>query len=271
MENIPQQPEQEVLDNSVFSINTWFNNLPIRIIGTPDEPFFYAADIAAVLGIKNVSMSIKNFDQEDIVSPEMRARYNLITYKQYKKGPRQDDSVVLLTEDGAYRLIFGSRCVLAREFRRHIAAIIREARLKEVNKLKIIEPEKLQAMTAELADARAIIKRYQKYNPAIYVFEKLVDGNPCKHILREDRDYDIKDAEHCERLYKFTTKPNASDYSGYNLYAEIYGNSDQIMDSLFDECLDINPKSLEYCRYIPDCDFDDHDFCDFSNCKIVYM
>ena len=264
-------PEQEQLDNSAFSINTWFNNLPVRIIGTPDEPFFYACDIAAVLGIKNVRTSIKNFDQEDIVSPEMRIRYNLITYKHYKKGPRQDDSVLLLTEDGAYRLIFGSRCVLAREFRKHISALIHEARLKEATKLVVIEPEKLQAMTAELADARATLKRYQKYNPAIYVFMKLINGNPCEHILLEDRDNDITDAERCKRLYKFTTKPTANDYSGYNLYAEIYGNSDQIMDSLFDECLDINPKSLEYCRYIPDCDFDDRDFCDFSSCKIVYM
>ena len=85
MEINAQQPEQEVLDNSKFSINTWFNNLPIRIIGSPAEPFFYALDIAIILGIKQVSVSIKNFDHTEIVTPEIRDIHNLCIKNMAKK------------------------------------------------------------------------------------------------------------------------------------------------------------------------------------------
>ena len=117
MENIPQQPEQEVLDNSTFSINTWFNNLPIRIIGSPVEPFFYASDILAVLGLKNITASIKNFNHTELATPEMRAHHNLVTYKKYRGDMRRDDSVKLLTENGVRRLLSNSRTPNAERMR----------------------------------------------------------------------------------------------------------------------------------------------------------
>ena len=264
-----EQPEQT--DNSVFSINTWFNNLPVRIIGSPEEPFFYAKDLAAILGIKHVGTSIKNFSQIDIVTPEMRIKYNLITYRKYKKDVRRDDSVVLLTEYGAYRLIFSSRSVIAQDFRAHIYETVHNIRLKETAKLIVIEPEKLQAITAELSDLKSIVEKYQKYNPAIYVFFTVVNGNPYDCMLPEDRDPDIKKYKSCKKLYKFTTKPTAADYTNYRLYAEIYGTNGHIMDTLSEYSLELKSKSLKYCRYIPDCDFDDYDFCDFSDCDFVYM
>ena len=104
-------------DNSKISVNVCFNNLSIRIIGTHEKPFFYASDIATVLGIKNVRTSIKNFDATEIVTPELRTKYNLITYKQYEKGPRRDESVILLTENGARRLLSNSRTPAAERLR----------------------------------------------------------------------------------------------------------------------------------------------------------
>ena len=263
-----EQPEQP--DNSVFSINTWFNNLPIRIIGSSDEPFFYASDIAAILGIKQLSSSIKNFDQTELVSPDTRARCNLITYRKYKGDMRRDDSITLLTECGVYRIIFNSRSNLSRDFRAHIYTTLRVARQNEKTPLNIINQEDLQIINEKLNNLESLVKKYQKYNPVIYVFRIAVNGNPFDYILREDRDPDITQYDSCKRLYKFTTKPIASDYTTYNLYAEIYGNNGNVMDSLSEYSLELKPKSLKYCRYIPDCDFDDYDFCDFSECKIVY-
>ena len=45
----------------VFSINAWFNNLPIRIIGTPDCPYFYAVDVGKVLGMKKHTFHYQEF------------------------------------------------------------------------------------------------------------------------------------------------------------------------------------------------------------------
>ena len=271
MEINPNELGQEAPDNSTFSINTWFNNLPVRIIGTPEEPFFYARDIASILGIKNVRNSTKNFDEIDIVTPEIRNLHNLITYKNYKDVMRRDDTIILLTECGAYRLIFNSRSDLAKDFRAHIYATIRNARLNETEKLIVIKPEDFHIMNTKLNELEITVAKYQKYVPAIYVFMANANGNPFDHMLPEDRDPDIKKYKSCKKLYKFTTKPTATDYTNYKLYAEIYGNSGQIMDTLLEHSLELKPKSLKYCRYIPNCDFDDYDFCDFSECDFVYM
>lgn len=52
-------------------ITAWFNNLPIRVLGSNLEPFFYAGDIAQVLDIQKVRNSVKNFDETELVTPEV--------------------------------------------------------------------------------------------------------------------------------------------------------------------------------------------------------
>jgi hypothetical protein len=51
LEPMKEQPE--------FEINQFFNELPIRILNSHKMPFFYADDVAKVLGIKQVRHSIK--------------------------------------------------------------------------------------------------------------------------------------------------------------------------------------------------------------------
>lgn len=87
----------------------------IRTIDTPEGKFYYASGLAAVLGIKVVSHSIRGFDETEIVTPEKRKDCGLITYKQYKNGPRPNDTIILLTEKGARRLICNSRSLKANE------------------------------------------------------------------------------------------------------------------------------------------------------------
>lgn len=115
MENQPEQKEQP--DNSKFGINTLFKNLKVRVIGPPEEPFFYASDIAEVLGIKQISASIKNFDQSEIATSQMRVRHNLITYRKYKGVMKSDDRIILLTKNGVRRLISNSRTPAAEKLR----------------------------------------------------------------------------------------------------------------------------------------------------------
>jgi very-short-patch-repair endonuclease len=103
-----------------FSINQWFNEHPIRIIGTPSEPFFYATDLATILGIKNINTSISSFTEEDIVTPEQRERCGIITYKKYRDTMRPNPTVILLTLRGAYRFLAHSRSPSAEELRKKL-------------------------------------------------------------------------------------------------------------------------------------------------------
>lgn len=116
VENIVVDP-QIIIPNFAAGL---FGKLPVRVIGTPEEPFYYARDIADILGIKQVKASIKNFDNTEIVSPEMRERLGLVTYKKYKCDIRRDDSVILLTENGMRRLISNSRSPVAERIRQSL-------------------------------------------------------------------------------------------------------------------------------------------------------
>jgi prophage antirepressor-like protein len=256
-----------------FSINEWFNNLPIRIIGTHETPYFYASDIATVLGIKNIRPITINFDDIELVTPETRKQCGLITYRKYGESDRIDNTVVLLTELGVYRLIFVSRSKLAEPFKRYIYSIITRLRQEDTIRLRTqctLQDAELLAKAAELAE-------YQQHNPPIFVFRKdlrktsptgqLVPDNGYSHIHPYERDdNDDKLRELCKKLYKFTTKPSHDDHASFSLYAKLYGNSEEILD-ISNDSLIINYKAFQYCRY-----YADFDAYDLSNkCKIIYQ
>lgn len=112
MENLQEHNNTTIIE--------YFNDKPVRIIGTPGGSFFYARDIAEAIDVKQVSAAIKNFDDNEIVSQETRTRYNLITYRKYKKESRRDDTITLLTQNGVHRLIANSRNVVAEQLRRNL-------------------------------------------------------------------------------------------------------------------------------------------------------
>ncbi len=97
----------------------------VRTIDTPEGKIYYAQELAAILGIQKVSMSIKGFNETEIVSPEKRKEYNINTYKKYRGELRPNSKVILLTEKGACRLICNSRSVRANEVARLLGIDVR--------------------------------------------------------------------------------------------------------------------------------------------------
>jgi prophage antirepressor-like protein len=245
------------MQDNQFTINGFFNNLPIRIIGSPEEPFFYASDVGAVLGIKNISVSIKNFDETEIVTPDVRAQYQLATYRKYKDELRRDDSVILLTEHGVHRLVMNSRNDIAKEFKKYIYQLIKNTRLAERQKLKVIPQNDLEELKTRMELVERQYIESQKHNPTVYVFTKEINDIPYNHMVKSDVDSYFADYEtdFCKTLYKFTTKTTSDDYNRYKLYAKIYGDSEQIMDDLTHDSLAISQPASKYSRYHADFDF----------------
>ena len=151
------------MENNQFTINGFFNNLPIRIIGTPEEPFFYASDIGDILGIKQISVSVKNFDETEIVTSQKRQKYNIVTYYKYKDEMRRDDRIVLLTEFGVYRLILCSRSDIAKDFKKYIYQLISTARNGEKKKLNTISANDLNKLRSAVETLEKERNDYQKY------------------------------------------------------------------------------------------------------------
>jgi prophage antirepressor-like protein len=113
-----------------LEINRFFNELPIRILGTHAEPAFYLQDIAKVLNIRNCHNTIEHFGPREILSAQKRKELNIVTYRKYKNTFRRDDSMVLLTEAGLYRIMFVNRSHLAEQFRDWVYDVLHEIRTK---------------------------------------------------------------------------------------------------------------------------------------------
>ncbi len=124
------------IDQPEFEINRFFNELPIRILNSHQMPFFYAEDIAKVLGIRNIKMSLKNFDEDEIVSNELRQKYNITTYRKYRNTVRPNNRIILLTEFGVYRLLLTNRSEKASEFKKFLYDVLHQLRTTGEYKIK---------------------------------------------------------------------------------------------------------------------------------------
>src|ERR1700743_1040075 len=267
-ENITEDGEY-VGSEQKFSINQWFNQLPIRIIGSAEEPFFYASDLAAILEIKNIRTSMNAFVEKDIVSPMQREKNKITTYKKYKNVIRRDDKIILLTERGAYRLINNSKSKVAESFQNFIYDLIHNTRISESEQLKIIHQNDIINLNTTIESLNAVLKEYRNNIPIIYVFKKDISDNPYIHMHKYEIDSAINiydEDEKVESLYKLTIKPSADDYTNYILYAKIYGIVENIFPTI-ENTLYITERASKYCIYITE------DTCldSIDGTKIIYM
>lgn len=111
----------------------------IDVWGTFEEPYFRASDVAAWLGFKNISTSLKCLDPEELT------KFNL--------GSRQGETW-FLTEDGLYDFLMQSRKPAAKQFKKGVKQILHEIRTKggyiatSVNDT----PEAIMARALKIAD-----------------------------------------------------------------------------------------------------------------------
>ncbi len=265
--------------DQAFSINRWFNEHPVRVVGTLLTPFFYAQDLGNVLGIKHVKTSLDSFiEGEEIVTPVMRVEHNIVTYRKRKNGLQRDNSIILLTDLGAYHLILNSRSEKAKEFRRFIYGLVREAQQADREKLNMDYQFQLTKLSNEKAKIAAELQDYKSHVKVIYAFKRelgdvidpytLIPPQEINTYFLEQRDSDEdtnKDGS-IEYLYKLTKQPTSDDYSNFTLYAKIYDTQDNAF-SVFDGDIPITDTAFKYCRYL----LEEPDFNDVSDIKVVDM
>jgi prophage antirepressor-like protein len=273
--NTVNTPQPEA-GNSQFSINRWFNEHPIRIIGTPTEPFFYATDLAAILGIKNVSTSISSFTDDDIVTPEQRERYGIVTYQKYGGTMRPNPTVILLTEYGAYKLIIHSRSLIAKSFQKFIYDLMRKARLSELEQLRITNQNNIDTLNVANRNLTNRLQVYETVIPIIYVFKRVINGNPYDFIPESDVDEyfrsKVDDQWYIDNpvktLYKMTYCPLESDFLTYKLYAKVFGVAEHVFIGVNDyDNIPVNEAASKYCRYFTE----KPDLLDIEGVKVSYQ
>ena len=90
-----------------------FNDAPIRSLLRDGEPWFVAPDVCRVLGLGNVTESLRPLDEADLSTVEVRSEND-------GGGVVQNRTVNIVNESGLYQLIFTSRKPEAKAFKRWV-------------------------------------------------------------------------------------------------------------------------------------------------------
>ena len=143
-----------------FTTNNF--HIPIKIIGTHDNPLFCASNIAEILDITNIRTTIQNFDETEKVSQIFETQ----------GGPQ---NVSFLTEKGLYKVLFRSRSPLAEKFQDWVCEVIKEIRINGQYKLQ----QQLKEKEKELEETHGLLKdkiieaeelRNKEKPPKIYIY-----------------------------------------------------------------------------------------------------
>lgn len=111
------------------------------VYGTPEEPLFFAKEIAEAIEHTNVSKMVSNIDETEHLN-------ELIVISGQKR------EVIMLTEDGLYEVLMQSRKPIAKEFKKGVKLILKEIRTKGGYMVALNEtPEETMARALIIAHA----------------------------------------------------------------------------------------------------------------------
>ena len=84
----------------------------VRVMGTPENPWFVASDVAKALGYKKPENAVKtHVDEEDKTTTLIQG-----------SGSNYKSKVVIINESGVYSLILGSKLERAKKFKRWVTS-----------------------------------------------------------------------------------------------------------------------------------------------------
>ena len=144
-----------------------FNDKDIRVIGSYNEPWFVAKDICDILGLKNVTESLRNIPEKWRVSEILRTSYN-------------SQNMNIISEPAVYKLIMRSNKPIAQKFQEVVCEEILPSLRKKgeyhiqsiIDKNKELEEEKLRLEEENKLYSNRILKknkRKYKIGECVYV------------------------------------------------------------------------------------------------------
>ncbi|MEA5507672.1 BRO family protein [Halotia wernerae UHCC 0503] len=111
-----------------------FESQQVRFVGTAEKPEWVAADVCAILEIKNASDALTSFDEDE------RGIANV--YTPGDDNPKGQE-MLTVTEAGLYRLIFKSRKPVAKRFQRWVFHEVLPS-LRRTGKYEMPKPDQQQ-------------------------------------------------------------------------------------------------------------------------------
>ena len=176
-----------------------FENKKIRVLGSYNEPWFVAKDICDILGLKNVTESLKNIPIKWKTSETLRASYN-------------SQNMNIISEPAVYKLIMRSNKEIAQKFQEvvceeilptlrkkgeyKIQNILDKNKELELEKLRLenekkIKDEELIKKNKEIKKLHTLVKKKEKkryaYSHCVYIISNPDINNHYKIGITGDR------------------------------------------------------------------------------------
>lgn len=92
-------------------ISFTFEQAEVRVIERDNQPWWVASDIAAILGYRNAPDMVRNLDDDEAATQNVRSS-------------GQSREMLIISESGLYNAIFRARRPEAREFRRWVTGTV---------------------------------------------------------------------------------------------------------------------------------------------------
>lgn len=273
--------------NNYFEINKFFNDLPIRIIGSHDFPVFYAQEIAKILDLDlcNLTRYLKShLDASCYVSKETMIKRGIIP--KMNDG-RTNYNMTMLTIYGVYVLMMSTtKTEKAYQFRQFVNESLESLRKKgsvtiegPLHEMKIIQQsmEEIKTLTKELELFKTNSELIEVFRLPMCKYE--IKQTRCYHsddeLNSDDSDYEDIDTEYNvidaydeytkafpelsqdrRFIYKITKGPsNPKDYSKYTHICQIYCNDSTAVLSKINTSL-FSYKVGKHSNYMYQCDID---------------
>lgn len=228
-----------------FQINEFFNNLPIRIVGSVECPMFYAEDIAKILGVKRHDVTIRNYDELEIITGTQRRIHNIVTYRD---NGTKDNHRTLLTLGGAVKMVANTQNELSYGLRKWLYSIVESISKSSATSLRVIN-ETLMREKNELVRENTILKKAQEKfivsSEQVYVFEIRSDQYNIDDMGLHSDDEDSTDAMLRERFDECST---VDDVDAYNEAIKKYPAL-KVTDVLYK--VTANPSPADLTEYHP--------------------
>ncbi|MEG1597582.1 MAG: Bro-N domain-containing protein [Bacilli bacterium] len=95
-----------------------------KVYGTIEEPLFLAKDVSNWIEHSNITMMLKNVDEDEQVKIRPKQSLGLLT---------NNNEYNFLTEDGLYEVLMQSRKPIAKRFKKQVKQILKNLRLNRIS------------------------------------------------------------------------------------------------------------------------------------------
>ena len=188
----------------------------IHVLGTPEDPLFIAKDVAAWIDLSNVSVMCRVLEEDDI-----RKVYIISAYGS--NGAKQTKEVLVITEQGLYKILWRSNKPEAQKFASKCADIIKEIRLKGSYSVQKTPQTYIEALkeTLRLAEEneRLALENKKQAKEVTKLNSKIENDAPKVEMYNDlINSHDCISTTELAKIYKMSTMKFNAEMRAHGLY-----------------------------------------------------